>query len=103
MDVLNPFDSQVEIDSLVCGQAAFLQNQEEWSDVNRLAELINTAHGYHQKSKAFRMLLQYISEVKPEDRSTFIQFLTGSPRLPMGGFGALEPRLTVVLKKPANH
>lgn len=30
----------------------------------------------------------------------FIQFLTGSPRLPIGGFGALEPRLTVVLKKP---
>lgn len=49
------------------------------------------------------MLLQYISEVKPEERSTFIQFLTGSPRLPMGGFGALDPRLTVVLKKPASY
>lgn len=26
--------------------------------------------------------------------------MTGSPRLPQGGFGALDPKLTVVLKKP---
>jgi len=26
--------------------------------------------------------------------------LTGSNRLPNGGFGALEPRLTIVLKRP---
>jgi E3 ubiquitin-protein ligase TRIP12 len=30
-------------------------------------------------------------------------FLTGSPRLPLGGFEALEPRLTVVQKKPESH
>jgi E3 ubiquitin-protein ligase TRIP12 len=31
-----------------------------------------------------------------------VQFITGCPRLPVGGFKALEPRLTVVLKKPEN-
>lgn len=41
--------------------------------------------------------------MKPELRSTFIKFLTGSPRLPIGGFGALEPRLTVVIKKPERN
>jgi len=33
----------------------------------------------------------------------FVSFITGSPRLPIGGFGALEPRLTVVLKKPESN
>ena len=26
--------------------------------------------------------------------------MTGSPRLPNGGFGAMDPKFTVVLKKP---
>ena len=39
----------------------------------------------------------------PINRSTFVQFITGCPRLPVGGFKALEPRLTVVLKKPENQ
>ena len=65
-----------------------------------MAELIQTAHGFTQKSKAFLMLLKYITELEPKHRSLFVSFLTGSPRLPIGGFAALEPRLTVVLKKP---
>ena len=41
--------------------------------------------------------------MKPEDRPVFVQFITGSPRLPIGGFAGLEPRLTVVLKKVESH
>jgi len=31
-----------------------------------------------------------------------LKFVTGSPRLPNGGFSSLDPKLTVVLKKPIN-
>ncbi len=72
----------------------------EWTDASKLSELINTAHGYTNKSTAFVMFIKYITELEPKHRSQFVQFLTGSARLPVGGFGALEPRLTVVLKKP---
>ena len=32
------------------------------------------------------------------ERRQFLQFLTGSPRLPIGGFAALNPKLTIVKK-----
>ena len=37
-----------------------------------------------------------------EERRKFLKFVTGSPRLPNGGFAALDPKLTLVLKKPLN-
>jgi E3 ubiquitin-protein ligase TRIP12 len=43
-----------------------------------------------------------MSELEPLERRKFLVFVTGSPRLPNGGFGALEPKLTVVLKKTLN-
>lgn len=30
----------------------------------------------------------------------FLKFVTGSPRLPVGGLGRLSPRLTIVQKRP---
>ena len=57
VDVLQSFDSQSEIENLVCGSAAMNANSEEWTDINRLEKLISTAHGYTQKSKAFLWLL----------------------------------------------
>ena len=44
--------------------------------------------------------LKFISELSLEDRRKFLKFVTGSPRLPNGGFAALDPKLTLVLKKP---
>ena len=41
-----------------------------------------------------------MSELSPEERRKFLKFVTGSPRLPNGGFASLDPKLTVVLKKP---
>ena len=77
-------------------------NESEWTNAARLSELIVTAHGYHQKSRAFKDFIRYLTELDPKDRSIFLSFITGSPRLPVGGFGSLEPRMTVVLKKPLN-
>jgi E3 ubiquitin-protein ligase TRIP12 len=36
-----------------------------------------------------------------QDRRNFLQFCTGSPRLPVGGFRSLNPPLTVVRKTVA--
>ena len=37
-------------------------------------------------------------------KKAFLRFATGSPRLPLGGFAALAPRLTVVEKSdPGRH
>lgn len=35
----------------------------------------------------------------PGHRRMFLRFITGTPRLPIGGFSALRPRLTVVKKE----
>ncbi|CAM9864891.1 unnamed protein product [Sphacelaria rigidula] len=35
----------------------------------------------------------------PSHRRMFLRFITGTPRLPIGGFAALRPRLTVVKKE----
>lgn len=46
VDVLTSFDSQSEIENLVCGATALNQNAEEWTDTNRLQDLLSTAHGF---------------------------------------------------------
>ena len=58
------------------------------------------AHGYHQKSQAYLFFLRFMTELTRDQRKMFLKFVTGSPRLPNGGFGSLDPKLTVVLKKP---
>ena len=39
-----------------------------------------------------------LSEFTPDDRRSFLQFVSGCPRLPFGGFKGLNPPLTVVRK-----
>ncbi len=39
-----------------------------------------------------------MSDLSLAERRLFLQFTTGCPRLPVGGFSALRPRLTVVRK-----
>jgi E3 ubiquitin-protein ligase TRIP12 len=41
-------------------------------------------------------------ELKGEEKRLFLSFVTGSPRLPSGGFKALSPPLTVVKKEPTD-
>lgn len=68
-----------------------------------MEEVINTAHGYTKKSVGFQNFIQFLATLDRKLRQPLIQFLTGCPRLPLGGFGALEPRLTVVQKRPESH
>lgn len=82
---------------MICGTQ---RNEEEWSSPAKLAEFITPAHGFHQKSPQFLNFVRFMTELTIENRRKFLKFITGSPRLPNGGFGSLDPKLTVVLKKP---
>jgi E3 ubiquitin-protein ligase TRIP12 len=88
--------------------------EEDWS-LETLMDSIKADHGYNLDSKSVRNLLQIMSSLSAQDRREFLQFVTGSPKLPIGGkfsaflpvkpklihssgFKALTPMFTVVCK-----
>ncbi|KAF2713418.1 hypothetical protein K504DRAFT_450117 [Pleomassaria siparia CBS 279.74] len=70
---------------------------EDWS-LETLMDSIKADHGYNLDSKSVRNLLQTMSELSATQRRDFLQFITGSPKLPIGGFKNLTPMFTVVCK-----
>jgi E3 ubiquitin-protein ligase TRIP12 len=55
---------------------------------------IKADHGFNLDSKSVRNLLQTMSEYTAQERREFLQFITGSPKLPIGGellFAVLTP------------
>ncbi|TNV72471.1 hypothetical protein FGO68_gene6592 [Halteria grandinella] len=97
VDNLRPFAGNLELEDMICGTQ---RNEDEWANPAKLAEFITPAHGFHQTSPQFLYFVRFMSELAMEDRRKFLRFITGSPRLPNGGFGSLDPKITVVLKKP---
>ncbi|KAF6840190.1 ubiquitin-protein ligase [Colletotrichum plurivorum] len=71
--------------------------EEDWS-LETLMDSIKADHGYNMDSKSVKNLLQTMSELTPAERRDFLQFTTGSPKLPIGGFKSLTPMFTVVCK-----
>ncbi|KAL8998376.1 MAG: hypothetical protein Q9169_002589 [Polycauliona sp. 2 TL-2023] len=71
--------------------------EEDWS-IETLLDSIKADHGFNMDSKSVRNLLQVMSELNPPERREFLQFVTGSPKLPIGGFRSLTPMFTVVCK-----
>ncbi|KAI1504661.1 E3 ubiquitin-protein ligase UPL3 [Biscogniauxia marginata] len=70
---------------------------EDWS-LETLMDSIKADHGFNMDSRSVRNLLQTMSELTPAQRRDFLQFTTGSPKLPIGGFKSLTPMFTVVCK-----
>ncbi|KAK0733256.1 hypothetical protein B0T26DRAFT_632923 [Lasiosphaeria miniovina] len=70
---------------------------EDWS-LETLMDSIKADHGFNMDSKSVKNLLQTMSELTPVQRRDFLQFTTGSPKLPIGGFRSLTPMFTVVCK-----
>ncbi|KAI4145647.1 MAG: hypothetical protein L6R39_003741 [Caloplaca ligustica] len=71
--------------------------EEDWS-IETLLDSIKADHGFNMDSRSVRNLLQVMSELTPQQRRDFLQFVTGSPKLPIGGFKSLTPMFTVVCK-----
>uniref|UniRef100_H3ALV8 E3 ubiquitin-protein ligase n=1 Tax=Latimeria chalumnae TaxID=7897 RepID=H3ALV8_LATCH len=81
-----------ELDQLLCGSKS-----ETW-DVKTLMECCRPDHGYTHDSRAVKFLFEILSSFDAEQQRLFLQFVTGSPRLPVGGFRSLNPPLTIVRK-----
>ncbi|KAI5290025.1 Ubiquitin fusion degradation protein 4 [Ascosphaera aggregata] len=71
--------------------------EEDWS-IETLTDSMKADHGFNMDSKSVRNLLQVMSEFTPQQRRDFLQFVTGSPKLPIGGFKSLTPIFTVVCR-----
>ncbi|KAJ5383664.1 hypothetical protein N7517_001575 [Penicillium concentricum] len=79
----------------------FGQAKEDWS-IETLMDSIKADHGFNMDSRSVRNLLQTMSEMDDQQRRDFLQFVTGSPKLPIGGFKSLTPIFTVVCR-PSEH
>ncbi|KAJ1918065.1 Ubiquitin fusion degradation protein 4 [Mycoemilia scoparia] len=82
-----------EISEMVSGPS-----RDEWWTIEHLSKSIKTDHGYTIDSPPVQMLLKFMSELDQKQRRVFLKFITGAPSLPRGGFMALRPPLTVVVK-----
>ena len=71
--------------------------EEDWS-IETLMDSVKADHGFNMDSRSVKNLLQTMSELTKEQRRDFLQFVTGSPKLPIGGFKSLTPMFTVVCK-----
>lgn len=92
LEILLGFSSE-ELEEIVCGSC-----EEVW-DLDILKASIKPAHGYTESSTTFQSLLTIMSEFTKAQQHKFLQFATGCPRLPLGGFFGLVPCLTVVRKE----
>jgi E3 ubiquitin-protein ligase TRIP12 len=71
--------SSIELEEIICGCSS-----EPW-DIDTLNENIIPNHGYDKKSQIYLGLLNMMKNFDNMDRKKFLLFVTGSPRLPLGG------------------
>ena len=93
LEQLKCFTTQ-EISDYICGSI-----DKKW-DEKVLYENVIPEHGYTNKSKIFNDLIKFMSNLDKNNRKQFLKFTTGCSRLPIGGFRALSPKLTVALSYP---
>lgn len=81
-----------ELEQLFCGSS-----HAKW-DNKLLTDCCHPDHGYNLDSKAIKCLFEILSSYNAEEQRKFLQFATGSPRLPINGLKGLNPQLTIVRK-----
>lgn len=96
-----PFDcmsifSPSEMFEVLCG------NKVSWS-VEYLFQNVNLEHGYSETSNEIRNLFEILTEFDESQKMNFINFVTGSSRLPVGGLAALRPKLTIARKDDGDN
>ena len=79
-----------ELEEVILGS-----DKQKW-EKEILNENLKPEHGYNKNSKIFKFLIQYMTELDKNEQKKFLIFTTGASRLPLGGFKALSPKLTVV-------
>lgn len=81
--------SEPELQLLLSGSIAGI----DVADMRRHAQY---AGGYHALDRHVRRLWEVLESFNQEELSLFLQFVTSSRRAPTGGFGTLNPPLTIV-------
>ncbi|CDS01488.1 hypothetical protein [Sporisorium scitamineum] len=76
----------------------FGNTEEDWSEKTLVAS-VKPDHGLNADSPTFRDIVAIMAAFDVSQRREFLQWLTGSPKLPIGGFSGLHPQLTIV-KRP---
>ncbi len=85
-----------ELEELICGGAAD-SNQNKWDfSISTLRKYTKCRQGYTHASRAVQHLFSIISEFDAKEQRMFVRFVTGCPRLPMGGLKNLNPPLAIV-------
>ena len=85
-------------------ESKYIQCLTDWLRTNihiALMDSIKADHGFNMDSKSVKNLLQTMSELSLAERRDFLQFTTGSPKLPIGGklsCNALFERMLIILK-----
>jgi E3 ubiquitin-protein ligase TRIP12 len=69
-----------ELEAVFCGAPGACS----W-DVRTLMECCRPDHGYTPDSRAIRFLFEILASYNSEEQRQFLQFVTGSPKLPVGG------------------
>jgi len=54
-----------------------------------LSEALKADHGFNVESRAIRDLIEIMADYGSSTRRAYLQFITGSPKLPIGGRGPL--------------
>ena len=83
---------------IFCGSS--VQNSStlnQW-DVPTLTNSCKPDHGFTNESKSIKFLYEIMASYDREEQRQFLQFVTGCPRLPVGGFKSLSPPSTIVKK-----
>ena len=79
-----------ELGELICGSL-----EVKW-DEDTLYDNLKPDHGYTKKSRIFNDLIKFMCKLDKNGQRQFLIFTTGTSRLPIGGFKALSPKLTIV-------
>ncbi|UJR37286.1 hypothetical protein I4U23_029995 [Adineta vaga] len=87
-----------ELHQVFCGSGS----TELW-ELKVLLESTRCDHGYNLNSRAVKWLFDIMINFDIDEQRAFLQFVTGSPRLPVGGFRMLHPPLTIVRKTAENN
>lgn len=74
---LNMFYAE-ELEKVFCGSEA------SW-DIKTLMESFRPDHGYTSDSRAMQSLFEVLASYCVQEQRDFLRFVTGSPRLPVGG------------------
>lgn len=81
-----------KLERLFCGSS-----YQEWT-TKLLNECTRCDHGFTHESTAVKYLFEIMCSFNSDEQRQFLQFITGSPRLPVGGLRSLVPPLTIVRK-----